>query len=110
MSHLNFETLDYLKDGNDRQKNAYAVLNQAEIFKKLQAFNPLLVGTIPIAIDIETSDLDIVCCCRDQKAFSEYLKDSFGHFSSFRIWQNLEMKATLAGFNAGNFQIEIFGQ
>jgi hypothetical protein len=58
---IDFTTIDYLKEGNDRQKKAYEVLLKYKIFEKLSNYSPLLAGTVPIEIDIEGSDLDIIC-------------------------------------------------
>ncbi|WEK69782.1 MAG: DUF4269 domain-containing protein [Candidatus Chryseobacterium colombiense] len=58
---IDFTTIDYLKEGNERQKKAYEVLLKYKIFEKLSNYSPLLAGTVPIGIDIEGSDLDIIC-------------------------------------------------
>ncbi len=58
---LNFKDITYLKEGTIRQKEAYKVLLELNIFELLKNFKPILLGTIPINIDIESSDLDIIC-------------------------------------------------
>ncbi|RYG19529.1 MAG: DUF4269 domain-containing protein, partial [Chitinophagaceae bacterium] len=63
---MNFLKIDYLKDGNERQKSAYNTLVDYQIIEILADYNPILTGTIPINIDIDTSDLDIVCYWRDK--------------------------------------------
>ncbi|WP_213278345.1 DUF4269 domain-containing protein [Chryseobacterium indologenes] len=57
---LDFTRIDYLKNGNERQKRAYDVLAKYQILEKLKAYSPILAGTVPIEIDIEGSDLDII--------------------------------------------------
>jgi len=57
---INFLDISYLQLGNERQKKAYQVLTDNEIIEKLAPYHPILVGTIPINIDIENSDLDII--------------------------------------------------
>ena len=57
---INFETLDYLKDGNEKQRRAHQVLASHSVIESLVGFDPLLIGTIPLNIDIEKSDLDIM--------------------------------------------------
>jgi len=56
---IDFTTIDYLKNGNERQKRAYEVLLKYKIFEKLSNYSPVLAGTFPIEIDVEGSDLDI---------------------------------------------------
>ncbi|WP_050009687.1 DUF4269 domain-containing protein [Flavobacterium sp. B17] len=58
---IDFTTINYLKTGNQKQKRAYEILTKYRIFEKLKDFSPLLAGTIPIEIDTEESDLDIIC-------------------------------------------------
>lgn len=50
-----------------------------QIMEKLAAFDPILVGTIPIRIDTDKSDLDIVCHFRDKETFRKQLEDLFGN-------------------------------
>ena len=57
----NWENLRYLQAGNNRQQRAYAVLQAAELWPRLAQFGPVLAGTIPLAIDTLTSDLDMLC-------------------------------------------------
>ncbi|MPT30493.1 MAG: DUF4269 domain-containing protein, partial [Chryseobacterium sp.] len=48
---IDFTTVNYLKEGNERQKRAYEVLVKHKIFEELSDYSPLLAGTIPIEID-----------------------------------------------------------
>ncbi|MRX78845.1 DUF4269 domain-containing protein, partial [Pedobacter petrophilus] len=59
---MKFDDIKYLQFGNTRQQQAYAALMNNKILSKLIKFNPILVGTIPINIHLENSDLDIICC------------------------------------------------
>ncbi|GAB0155251.1 DUF4269 domain-containing protein [Chryseobacterium sp. Alg-005] len=58
---IDFTRIDYLKEGNEKQRRAYEVLKKYQVFEKLNGCSPILTGTIPLGIDIETSDLDIIC-------------------------------------------------
>ena len=89
---MDYVSIDYLRIGNDKQRLAYDVLTKNEIFINLHRFDPILVGTIPINIDIEDSDLDIICCCKDQHEFASILKDNFGRLYS--IDRNLEYEGS----------------
>lgn len=57
---INFLDISYLKTGTERQRKAYQVLTERAILENLAQYNPILTGTIPINIDIENSDLDII--------------------------------------------------
>ncbi|PKK38257.1 diadenosine tetraphosphate hydrolase [Siphonobacter sp. SORGH_AS_0500] len=109
---MNFETIEYLKSGNNRQKKAYQVLSTYQIFEKLSAYDPLLVGTIPLAIDIENSDLDVICCFTEQQEFRETVTRLFQSEKDFKIWDNnrLESEAVVASFRIDSSELEVFGQ
>ncbi|WP_420149018.1 DUF4269 domain-containing protein [Spirosoma sp.] len=109
---MNFETIEYLKDGMSRQREAYNVLTRHEVMTKLQPFTPILVGTIPINIDIETSDLDIICYWTDRLAFYTAVVDYFGSENAFSIRESSRpgQEVVVANFSLNNVAIEIFGQ
>lgn len=110
--NIDFENIEYLKFGNAKQQLAYEALTKYEVLLKLKQFDPILVGTIPINIDIENSDLDIICYCRDIVEFKNIIKNNFNSCNNFEIREQniLEHKAIIANFNLDNFEIEIFGQ
>lgn len=109
---IDFKNISYLKTGNARQQAAYEVLSINEILPLLKAYSPILVGTIPINIDIENSDLDIICYAPDPASFKDFVINTFGHHDDFKIWENdkLSTPAVVAGFMADGFKIELFGQ
>lgn len=106
------EGIGYLANGNATQRKAYGVLTAFRLFELLQPFQPVLAGTIPLAIDIPGSDLDIICCWDDEAAFAEYATRHFGHFPDFEcLHKSIRNRPTvLVRFTAGDFPIEIFGQ
>ena len=107
---INFNSIDYLKYGNLKQQLAYDILTENHILKDLQEFDPVLVGTIPIDIDIENSDLDIICCWTNKNNFVQVLTRLFTDKTDFKINLNEELNCITANFTIGNFEIEIFGQ
>lgn len=108
----NFEDITYLKQGTMRQQAAYAVLQKNKTLLKLKKFTPILVGTIPINIDIQDSDLDIICYFSSQQEFEDIIKKNFKHEKGFEIntIDVIDGEAVVANFTVENFQIEIFGQ
>lgn len=110
--NIDFKNIDYLKGGNTKQNRAYEVLTKNEVMISLKEFDPILVGTIPINIDIENSDLDIVCHFVDKNSFEKLIIREFGNADRFKIYENTsqESLAIVANFFMDGFEIEIFGQ
>lgn len=109
---MNFDNIEYLQHGNNRQRQAYSTLTNNQILSKLRRFDPILVGTIPINIDIENSDLDIICCFADKLEFQKLIIDNFSNERNFTIREqpSLDTLAIVANFFLDDFEIEIFGQ
>jgi len=107
-----WKDISYLLDGNTKQKKAYKILNELKVFDVLQGYNPILVGTIPINIDIENSDLDIICEVYDFDEFENIIKDKFDKMKKFKLYKEVNDKSVIisANFIYDEFIIEIFGQ
>lgn len=106
-----FQDISYLQNGTTRQQEAFTVLRQNRVLEELGPFNPVLVGTIPINIDIETSDLDIICCFENKHFFRDTIIRLFRDFELFSIREREEKEETvISRFFTGGFMIEIFGQ
>lgn len=106
-----WQDISYLLDGNERQREAYHALERLQVFGVLRDYTPVLVGTIPIGIDVEESDLDIVCEAHDLATFENQVTQAFGHHEGFRLKYKLinDLPTVVVNFDAG-FPIEIFGQ
>jgi len=107
---INFLDISYLQLGNERQQKAYQVLTHNKVLEKLAPYRPILVGTIPINIDIENSDLDIICEVSDKNEFIDKLNVQFGSEKDFTIHENPTFEAIKANFIIDGFEIEVFGQ
>lgn len=113
---IDFTKIDYLKSGNQKQQRVYEVLKRYEVFEKLRDFSPILAGTIPIGIDVEGSDLDIICEVDlrfeedflDEIVFSKLIPSE----SEAKV-ENIIVrgeKIIVLNFMLDEFPIEIFGQ
>ncbi|EGC38736.1 hypothetical protein DICPUDRAFT_86401 [Dictyostelium purpureum] len=116
MADLNkFNNIEFLKDGNEVQKRSYQIIKDNRIMEILQDFQPLLTGTIPIEINTESSDLDIICYWenneRKQELKSIMLKE-FSKFTDFNIREYIrEGKEVLfSDFKIDGMEFEIFTQ
>lgn len=109
MINKNFRDIDYLKYGNDRQKKSYKILNETNIFYILKKYSPILVGTIPIGIDVNNSDLDIVCKVSDFNEFKGLLDANFSIYNGYSIKYNEFENILVCNFYVDNVEIEIYG-
>jgi hypothetical protein len=108
MNMNDFLNIDYLKHGNARQQKVYDILQQTQIMKLLSIYQPILVGTIPIGIDLESSDLDIICEVKNEDIFQQHLQCLFKSYPFF--CQKKKANYVVATFNYKDIKIEIFGQ
>ena len=103
----------YLRHGNQRQRAAFAVLTDLALFERLAAYRPVLAGTIPIAIDVAGSDLDILCQVADFTRFADDVESEFAGRPDFRLSKIVVRQGApslKASFVHGGFVVEIFGQ
>ncbi|MEJ5051845.1 DUF4269 domain-containing protein [Chryseobacterium culicis] len=109
-----FTKIDYLKSGNERQRKAYEILTKHGVFEKLKDYSPILAGTVPIEIDIEGSDLDLIFEV-DLQFEEDFLDDlMFSRFIPHDVDVEYPIingeKCITLNFMLEGFPIEIFGQ
>ncbi|PZD70307.1 hypothetical protein C1752_14312 [Acaryochloris thomasi RCC1774] len=107
-----WKDLTYLLDGTATQQAAYSALDSLQMASLLQRFDPILVGTIPLDIDIPGSDLDIVCCTANVDDFAQFLFETFSHYQNFELRRKRVggVESAIATFTHQDFPIELFGQ
>ncbi len=108
----NWHDITYLERGTERQQRACEALRTIGVLDDLRDHGPVLVGTIPIGIDLPESDLDIICHARDAAAFSDCLERLNKNRSDFRLRRTMHegLASVVADFAAEGFRIQIFGQ
>ncbi|MGB0696949.1 MAG: DUF4269 domain-containing protein [Rhodospirillaceae bacterium] len=79
---------------------------------RLAAFDPVVIGTPPLNLAIESSDIDIACSAPELAVFSAFVQSEFGDQTGFalRPVTHLPDPAMVAGFVAQGWQIELFCQ
>lgn len=110
MRPADFFDIQYLSKGSERQCNAFNAMTKVDVLGILTAYRPFLAGTIPLGIDIPSSDLDIICEIADESAFRDFLRAEFSMFPKFRLFRLKSPVAVVAQFEAEGFAFEIFGQ
>lgn len=109
---IDYSKLDYLKRGNSRQRRAYELIQSLDLWEILSPYDPLLAGTVPIEIDIDGSDLDILCRVTEFDSFVELLRTHFGYYEDFSVDRGftLGLEYVAVSFRTADFPIEIFAQ
>lgn len=123
MSRVSFDlySIEYLKDGSERQRRAYAVLKELGLIEKISLWTGgeiemglhlTLAGSVPIDVAVENSDLDIIVCAPDLKAMGEIFRRELGSFHGFRQERGivLGVATLMTHFEFGGEVFEIFTQ
>ncbi len=109
---MDFTNLVYLKVGNVRQQATYQLLDELQLFTHLADYQPILTGTVPLGIDIDSSDLDICCEVYKLEQFAQRVQKYYGHFEEFTCWSSTHQSVSTItiSFQYQHWPIEIFGQ
>ncbi|MDQ0194594.1 DUF4269 domain-containing protein [Paenibacillus wynnii] len=107
-----FLDITYLSQGNKVQRESHRTLTNLNIFSILKDYDPILVGTIPIDVDIQGSDLDIICEVYDFNKFEEVLSNYFRGFDNFHYAYKIinHTPRGVCSFTYNRSILEIFGQ
>lgn len=78
----------------------------------LQPFDPILVGTFPIDIQVKGSDLDIICEVHDFESFEDLVQRSFGHMDGFTLVRREVggIERCKVNFQCEGWPVELFAQ
>jgi len=89
-------------------KKLHKILYNSNILTILYDYDPVVVGTIPIGIDIPGSDIDIACFAKDLTSFKEYVRS---HFSGYALFcDDIHEKRYVASFNLSETPVEIYAE
>jgi hypothetical protein len=103
-----FTDISYLATGNPRQRHCYEVLTKTRVMEVLAPYGAVLTGTIPLGIDIPSSDLDVICEVGDLDAFIVFTCENFGQYEDFNV-RYIDRDRIVCGFFEDNEEIEIYG-
>ena len=104
--------LTYLLAGTARQREAYVVLADSGVFQDLAPYTPALAGTVPLDLDVEGSDLDIICRAGDLAEFENRVRRLYGDQEAFVV-RRLAVRgaeSVVAGFSFNGWAFEVFAQ
>lgn len=109
---IDFTSIAYLKTGVAIQQKIYQILTHHQVLTPIQAFAPVVVGTFPLDIAIETSDIDIACQFETVDVFHHIIQSNFGAYEGFTttVFNLRHIPTYVANFVLAGFPIEIFAQ
>ncbi|MFP3790859.1 DUF4269 domain-containing protein [Bacillus subtilis] len=107
-----FRTINYLKSGTETQRYAFEIINELNIFNDLAKYTPVLCGTVPIAIDVQDSDLDIIMEVQDFQLFKDEVKALYGILEGFVLTELTvrNIPTITLNFRYRGFDFELFAQ
>src|SRR5690606_26901372 len=111
--HLpNFHNISYLKNGSPVQQNLYQILTSEKVFEKLNAFNPVLIGTFPLDITTPESDVDIACHVVDVESFRKIMFSCFGQREAYCFKGEMVRKKVvrIATFKLEGGPLAVYGE
>jgi len=82
----------------------------ARLFRDLAPFQPTLIGTYPLGLAVDGSDLDIACACDDLDRFEHALRATLAGLGVAARFERSPIPAVVAAFELGDVSVEIFGQ
>ncbi len=88
------------------------VLEKLNLPTALTEYDPVVIGTPPLGIDIEESDIDIACYAPNLTEFETSTSKTFGHLNDFSIQHcTVQDQPTLiTTFRHMNWEVEVFCQ
>ncbi|MBW4085286.1 DUF4269 domain-containing protein [Paenibacillus sp. S150] len=98
--------------GNEVHREARLILRELRLMELLTEYHPRLAGTVPLGIQVEGSDLDIICEVYNPGRFTAEARRHFGRLEGFRAVTRTAggRVRTKINFRAGGWPIELFGQ
>lgn len=107
-----WDDLTYLNRGSERQRDAFRVLIDLDLFSVLADFEPKLAGTFPLGIEIPSSDLDVLCYAEDLDYFIQVVRAMYGDEDEFEIRHTEKngLSTVICNFRVQNIPVELFAQ
>lgn len=112
MTGIDLHDLRYLQSGTARQRSAFAAIDRLGVMRDLAAYTPALAGTVPLDVDVETSDLDVICRAADLAEFGDLVRRLYGGLEGFALsrYRVRAVESVVSSFRHGGWGFEVFAQ
>ena len=89
-----------------------AVLDDLGLLDELTDYQPMVIGTPPLGIDIGSSDIDVACTADDLEQFVSDMTKRFGNQAGFTVAALSEFAdpAVRIAFTTSDWEVELFCQ
>jgi len=88
------------------------VIAELDLKTKLSVYQPTLIGTPPLKINIDSSDIDIACTAENLTDFVSAVTNAYSHLTNFK-YEYFQVRGSSAArcvFIAGGWEVELFCQ
>lgn len=86
-------------------------ISSTGLLAELTEYDPRIAGTLPLGLDLSTSDIDVLCHAPDPNRFTAVVWNAFSSCQDFCIWQWATAdRPVVAAFLSHGWRFEIFGQ
>lgn len=113
LSERNWYDYTVIRDGSPRQMRAYSVVfDELMVFLHMKPYKPVWVGSYPLGIDAETSDINILLEPEQLRVFLVDVRKHYGHHDDFKlVWKAINKTPTIvARFQVKGFWVDMFAQ
>ncbi|MEZ4638618.1 MAG: DUF4269 domain-containing protein [Caldilineaceae bacterium] len=96
----------------ERGRAAAHALTETALMENLATFTPTLIGTVPLAIDTPSSDLDVACFAPAPANFARTVRVLYAAMPNFfQKEKNIRgVPSQIAGFTCAGVDVQIFAQ
>jgi len=88
------------------------VVDELGLLTRLIEFDPVIIGTPPLDIDVPESDIDVACCADDLNNFTTATDQHYGHYPGYRsaLVTAQGKPAVCVQFRSHSWELELFCQ
>ncbi|WP_216907384.1 DUF4269 domain-containing protein [Synechococcus sp. CCY 0621] len=82
------------------------------LLANLCSFDPIVIGTLPLGIDVSSSDIDIACSCDDLDLFADFTTRQYESQDGFQVRHGIfqDHASIVVQFKALGWDVDIFCQ
>lgn len=109
---MDYFDITYLSSGSAIQRKGFHAITSLGILNSFKECTPVVVGTLPLDLFTEKSDIDVLCCFSNAEEFAEKAFFALRMFDNFHIDRKEVggVDSVIVRLNYGDFDFEIVAQ